>query len=421
LIPFTHAAELLASILAESLPADKQMERYFRAHPRLGQRERGRIAETVYACLRRRLYLEYLLERDQAPAADLVAAELLSAEGVSARALRELGWQAGPGGDARAERVAQRAREPLDDLPLAVRTNLPDWLLDPLRGELGEAETLQLAAALNRPAPLDLRANTLKCTREALAARLAGEGYATEPTPYSPLGLRRRERAPLFKTGSFRDGWFEVQDEGSQLLALLVEPRRREMVVDFCAGAGGKTLALGAAMGNTGTLYAFDVSPSRLARLKPRAARAGLDTVRTVTIAHERDDRVRRLNGKIDRVLVDAPCSGSGTLRRSPDLKWRRPDLDALGAQQSRILAAAASLVKPGGRLVYATCSLLRAENDAVVAAFLADHPAFTVLPAGDILARRGVLLTFPDSALRLYPHRHDTDGFYAMVMKSSE
>jgi 16S rRNA (cytosine967-C5)-methyltransferase len=412
-----HAAELLGAILAESLPADKQMERYFRAHPKLGQRERGQLAETVYACLRRRLYLEYLLERDQAPAADLVAAQLLSADGVSTRALRELGWCAEPGGDARAERVAQRAREPLDGLPPAVRTNLPDWLLDPLLDELGDAETRQLAEALNRPAPLDLRANTLKCTREALAARLAGEGYATEPTPYSPLGLRRRERAPLFKTGSFRDGWFEVQDEGSQLLALLVEPRRREMVVDFCAGAGGKTLALGAAMANSGTLYAFDVSASRLERLKPRVARAGLDNVRAVAIAHERDDRVRRLHGKIDRVLVDAPCSGSGTLRRSPDLKWRRPDLDALGAQQARILAAAASLVKPGGRLVYATCSLLHAENDAVVETFLADHPAFTVLPAGDILARRDVALTFTDSALRLYPHRHGTDGFYAIAM----
>jgi 16S rRNA (cytosine967-C5)-methyltransferase len=264
---------------------------------------------------------------------------------------------------------------------------------------------------------VDLRANTLKTGREELQALLAQEGFPCEPTPWSPSGLRRAERAPLFRTRAFRDGLFEVQDEGSQLLALLLEPRRQEMVVDFCAGAGGKTLHLGALMANTGTLYAFDTSARRLERLKPRLARAGLDTVRMVVIAHERDERVRRLAGKIDRVLVDAPCSGTGTLRRNPDIKWRPMDLVALADAQARILAAAATLVKPGGRLVYATCSLLREENEAIVEGFLAATPGFAVMPAGEALARRHLTLAADGDFLRLLPHRHNTDGFFAAIL----
>jgi 16S rRNA (cytosine967-C5)-methyltransferase len=232
--------------------------------------------------------------------------------------------------------------------------------------------------------------------------------------------LRRTERAPLFKTRCFSEGLFEVQDEGSQLLALLVEPKRQEMVADFCAGAGGKTLELAALMDNSGSVYAFDVSGKRLDRLKPRLARAGLHNVRAVVIDDERDPRVRRLESKFDRVLVDAPCSGTGTLRRSPDIKWRTIDLERLVSTQRAILAAAARLVKPGGRLVYATCSLLAEENDAVTDDFLAAHPDFAPLTAADILARRQIELPAVTTgpALRLLPHRHRTDGFYALAME---
>jgi 16S rRNA (cytosine967-C5)-methyltransferase len=211
---------------------------------------------------------------------------------------------------------------------------------------------------------------------------------------------------------------FEIQDEGSQLLSLLVEPRRGETVVDFCAGAGGKTLHLGALMANTGSLYAFDTSVKRLERLKPRLKRSGLQNVRTVAIAHERDERVQRLTGKADRVLVDAPCSGTGTLRRNPDIKWRALDLAALAAEQKKILAAAATLVKPGGRLVYATCSLLKEENEDVVAGFLATHSEFERLPVTGILERRHIALAQEGIDLRLTPHRHGTDGFFAAVLE---
>jgi len=412
---FKSSAELLGAILAGTLPADAQMERYFRAHPKLGARDRGEIAETVYAGLRRRRSLGFLasgvFDRDATPE-QTIAAALIRLQGWSVQALEAAGYR----GDARA--LAERAGRHQTSLPASIELDLPDWLLERLLAQYGEPETRLLAAALNEPASLDLRVNTLKATREQAAACLATAGVAAEPTPYSPVGLRRRERTPLFKTNCFQDGLIEVQDEGSQLLSLLLEPKRNEMVVDFCAGAGGKTLHLGALMNNTGSLYAFDVSAKRLERLKPRLQRAGLHNVRRVTIQNERDPRVRRLAGKIDRVLVDAPCSGTGTLRRNPDIKWRTIDLASLVDEQKKILAAAAGLLKPGGRLVYATCSLLRDENDEVVADFLAAHSEFSSLPAADILARRQIALPMHDHALRLFPHRHATDGFFAMALE---
>jgi 16S rRNA (cytosine967-C5)-methyltransferase len=242
------------------------------------------------------------------------------------------------------------------------------------------------------------------------------------PTPYAPLGLRVAGKPALHKVDVFLRGEVEVQDEGSQLLALLLDAKRGEMVVDFCAGAGGKTLALGAAMRNTGRLYAFDTSGHRLAALKPRLARSGLSNVYPVQIAHERDDRIKRLAGKIDRVLVDAPCSGLGTLRRNPDMKWRQtPESVAeLATKQAAILDSAARLLKPGGRLVYATCSLLEDENEAVAQAFSASHARdFAVVPAADALTRahvNGAEELVRGTCLRLWPHRHATDGFFAAV-----
>jgi 16S rRNA (cytosine967-C5)-methyltransferase len=406
------SAELLQSILDGSLPADSQIYHYFRAHPAMGVRDRGQVAETVYGCLRDRRVLEYLCGDDNVTADCLVAAQLLR-QGLSARALEENGYRR----DVR--ELAARVRT-LDAsaLPPEVRANLPDWLWQRLFAELGEPEALLLAEALNRPAPVDLRVNTLKASREDVHRRLAAEGFETTPTPYSPVGLRRATRESLFNTTAFKDGLFEIQDEGSQLLSLLVEPRRGETVVDFCAGAGGKTLHLGALMANTGSLYAFDTSAKRLERLKPRLRRSGLQNVRTVTIAHERDERVQRLAGKADRVLVDAPCSGTGTLRRNPDIKWRALDLVALAMEQKKILAAAASLVKPGGRLVYATCSLLREENEEVVAEFLGSNPGFAILPVSEVLARRHIPLVADGEFLRLLPNRHLTDGFFAAVLE---
>jgi 16S rRNA (cytosine967-C5)-methyltransferase len=218
----------------------------------------------------------------------------------------------------------------------------------------------------------------------------------------------------------FLDGAVEVQDEGSQLLGLLVEPRRGEMVVDFCAGAGGKTLQMGAAMNSSGRLYAFDISDKRLANLAPRLKRSGLSNVFPQRISGENDAKVKRLRGKIDRVLVDAPCTGLGTLRRNPDLKTRQTDasIAELNAKQRAILDSAASLLKPGGRLVYGTCSLLVEENEDMVREFLGRHPDFALVPAKDVLERQGVKLPEAGEFLRLFPHVHDTDGFFAAVLE---
>jgi 16S rRNA (cytosine967-C5)-methyltransferase len=412
-ILLNSAAELLQRILSEKIPADRQMEGYFRTHRDMGVRDRGFVAETVYGCLRERRWLEHIA--GSALLLDVVAAYLLT-HGYSARALEETGFR----GDARG--MVERART-LDKttLPFAIQANMPDWLEQRLRAQFGEAESLALALALNQPAPVDMRVNTIKARRDEVQTRLTQEGFPCEITPWSPSGLRRHDRAPIFKTLCFKEGLFEVQDEGSQLLALMLEPRRQEMVVDFCAGAGGKTLHIGALMANTGTVYAFDVLAKRLEKLKPRLRRAGLNNVRMVTISHERDARVQRLKGKIDRVLVDAPCSGTGTLRRNPDIKWRDINLAELTDAQQRILAAAAELLKPGGRLVYATCSLLKEENEDIVEKFLAARPDFRALPVNEILERRHLPLSMTGDALRLLPHLHQTDGFYAVALERNQ
>jgi 16S rRNA (cytosine967-C5)-methyltransferase len=312
-----------------------------------------------------------------------------------------------------------------DDLMDLHRHNLPQWLVEPLKSQVG-AEFDALTHSLNALAGLDLRVNALKAKRPDVQKQLAKLGIKSEPTPYSPWGLRLADKPLLTKLDLFVQGDIEVQDEGSQLLALLLDGKRGEMVVDFCAGAGGKTLAVGASMRSTGRLYAFDVSAHRLDALKPRLARSGLSNVHPAAIAHERDDRIKRLAGKIDRVLVDAPCSGLGTLRRNPDLKWRQSPqaVQEMALKQAAILQSAARLLKPGGRLVYATCSLLPQENEAIAEAFTAAHPDFTVLEAGELLAAQKVegaagLCQGGEGAqryLRLWPHRHQTDGFFAAV-----
>jgi 16S rRNA (cytosine967-C5)-methyltransferase len=412
---FAHAAALIAAILAGPAAADRQIDRHFRANPRLGARDRALIAETVYACLRR-LGLPRHLVGSAGPAQAWLAVHLLR-DGLSARALEALRYR-GEGPLSAASLAARLRTLDAATLPRSVRLDLPDPLLDRLDAELGAGEVESLAAALAQPAPLDLRVNPLKADRETVRARLAAEGHALEPTPYSPLGLRRADRGPLFQTTAFRDGLFEVQDEGSQLLGLLVEARRRETVVDYCAGAGGKSLQLAAQMANSGTVYAFDVAAHRLERIRPRLRRAGVDNVQPIAVTGADDPRVTRLAAKADRVLVDAPCSGTGTLRRNPDIKWRPLDLAALTAGQRAILGAAAALVRPGGRLVYATCSLLRDENEAVVEAFLDEQPGFHRAPVSAILARRQVPLPEAGVDLRLWPHRHGTDGFFAAVLE---
>ncbi len=404
-----NAEEVLREILRFTAPADVTLSRYFKDHPRLGGRERGAIAECVYAVLRHKSFFTDF-----------------AGTGASMRRLTLLGMAEAIGADslggltedetALLTRIKEIDRSLLPPKKLA---NLPDWLYDKFVAQYGEEETLALAAVLNTPAPLDLRVNSLKADRDKVIADLATAPIAAEPTPYSALGLRIWKKPALQNLPLFKEGAIEVQDEGSQVLAQLLGARRGEMVVDFCAGAGGKTLAIGAIMRSTGRLYAFDVSEKRLTKLKPRLARSGLSNVHPVVIAHERDAKVKRLAGKIDRVLVDAPCSGMGTLRRNPDVKWRQqPEgIAELTEKQASILDGAARLVKFGGRLVYATCSLLDEENEGIVQGFLASHPDFELVPMHKVLAEQRIPLEMGDF-LKMLPHKHGTDGFFAAVLE---
>ena len=402
----------LTVILPARVPADSQLRQFFRDNKNLGQRDRALIADTVYAALRRRRMLEHVTPG--ATPREIALATLVKLQGMGLSQIEsslrdgEKTWLA-----------ALKARD-LDALPLEMRADLPDWVIERLRKHMTDEQVLALARSLQQPAPLDLRVNTLKAPREGVLDRLDHDEIAAEPTRYSPVGVRLRDKPALNQHPMFLDGAVEVQDEGSQILGMLVEPRRGEMVVDFCAGAGGKTLQMGAAMGSSGRLYAFDVSDKRLANLGPRLKRSGLSNVFPQRIANENDAKVKRLRGKIDRVLVDAPCTGLGTLRRNPDLKFRHTaqSIAELNAKQRSILAAAASLVKPGGRLVYGTCSLLSEENEDIVSEFLAAHPEFTLVPAVDVLKRQGIEIAETGEYLRLLPHIHDTDGFFAAVME---
>jgi 16S rRNA (cytosine967-C5)-methyltransferase len=266
---------------------------------------------------------------------------------------------------------------------------------------------------------LDLRVNLARTTREHARTRLAGDGIEAQPTPYSPAGLRLVGKPAINRHALFREGLVEVQDEGSQILAWLLAPRRGEMVADYCAGAGGKTLAAAMLMRGTGRVYAMDVSARRLAALSPRAARAGVTNVHSIVLSGDNDPRAKRLAGKIDRVLVDAPCSGFGTLRRNPDLKWRHSPqaISELAEKQRNILSAASRLVKNGGRLIYATCSVLSAENEAIAEDFARARPAFAPLSCDELLAAQRIELQ-TGSELRLSPHRHGTDGFFAAAFE---
>jgi 16S rRNA (cytosine967-C5)-methyltransferase len=409
-------AELVKLTLRFEHPADAVVSRYFRDNRSLGPRERATLAETVYTVLRKKLLFDHLSP---------------SGSGPKERRMAILGFQ-GPR-DFLKSALSEQEKRWLDqcdsikpeDLMERHRHNLPEWLVQPLKDQLG-SQFMTLAESLNQPAALDLRVNALTDKRADVQQELKLAGIASQPTPYSPWGLRLDSKPPLTQLDAFARGAVEVQDEGSQLLALLLDAKRGEMVVDFCAGAGGKTLAIGACMRNTGRLYAFDTSAHRLDALKPRLARSKLSNVHPAAIAHERDDRIKRLAGKIDRVLVDAPCSGLGTLRRNPDLKWRQSpqSMQEMTVKQAAILQSASRLLKPGGRLVYATCSLLPQENEQIAQSFSEANEGFSPLPAGELLSNLKVagaaeLCSGGEDGgdyLRLWPHRHRTDGFFAAI-----
>lgn len=408
-----HAMQAISGALIPSGPADMKLSAYFRENKELGSADRAFIADVTYAVLRRKRYLQLICGGDDP--FGLLMAQLLRVQGLS---LREMSAHLSQVQITRAQEIKAAS---IQNLTPAIQADVPDWLWESLAAQYGEELALTIARSMQQQAPLDLRVNRLRGQRADVLALLSKENITAAPTPYSPDGIRVKDKIVLNKHVLFTKGVIEVQDEGSQLLAILVAPRRGEMVADFCAGSGGKTLALGALMANTGRLYAFDISEKRLANLKPRLARSGLSNIHPQLIANERDQKLKRLAGKFDRVLVDAPCSGLGTLRRNPDLKWRQTpkDIEELAVKQSLILAAAAKLVKSGGRLVYATCSLLRAENETIVETFLQQNTTFKAINASEILAQQKIELD-TGIYLKILPHLQGTDGFFAAVMEKA-
>lgn len=408
--------DLLRALLSFDQPADRQMQAFFRSRPAVGRRDRARLADHAYAVLRARRLYAHLAEGGPGPHERRMAL-LAQADGAFPPLLA-----VDPAEQAWLDRVMRIDRA---TLPWAVRASLPDWLADRLLEQLPADEAERLGEVLLSPAGLDLRVNLLRAQPAEVRAALEHAGIGIDDVRAPRLAaldtlIRVHGRPNLAALPIFERGAFEVQDAGSQIVASLCGVRRGQTVVDFCAGAGGKTLALAAAMRNSGQIYACDVSARRLQSMRERLARSGATNVQPLCIEGERDPRLARLRGKADRVLVDAPCAGTGTLRRNPDLKWRYgvADIERLSLRQQEILAAAAELVAPGGWLVYATCSLLREENEAVAEAFEARTEGFGRLEPGaaDATSSAGTTRAF----LRLWPHRDDCDGFFAAAWQRS-
>ena len=428
------AIGLLDAIDQGRAPADDIVGGYFRRHRFAGVQDRAAISGHIYAVLRRRATLDWWIGR-MAPSLPrdarsrlLVALVVIqewspeqiekACDGDRFRPARLNGDESRLVGNLAGAKRAHR------DMPPDVRGDYPAWLQAPLEAALGRDLTRE-TEALNQEAPLDLRVNRLKAEdREAVRAALAREGVQAMRAPLSPLGLRVFERIPLSTLPTFKSGQIEVQDEGSQIASLLVDARPGMRVVDFCAGAGGKTLALAASMDNRGHLIACDISATRLERATQRLRRPGISIVQRQPLSTHRDKWVKRHAGRFDRVLVDAPCTGTGTWRRNPDAKWRlRPeDVTELTALQADILESAQRLVKPGGRLVYVTCSLLREENEIQIETFLTAHADFALLPIARVWAEViGTECPVRGDVLRLTPARNGTDGFFVAVMQSEK
>jgi 16S rRNA (cytosine967-C5)-methyltransferase len=429
------AIDILEALAAGTRPADDVAADYFRRRRYIGSKDRAQVARHVYSVLRHRAALDWWVTRagkgeiGVAPRSRMMAA-LAIAEGEPEAEITASfdGGKFRPAALAPAEEklvqglAGRTLRHPA--MPRAVANDLPDWLLPHLEAVYGDRLEEEMAG-LNSAAPVDLRVNLLKTDRAGAIGALAAEGVRAEPTPYSPTGLRLTERVPLSGLAAFKDGLVEVQDEASQLAALLLGAKPGMRVVDFCAGAGGKTLALAAAMKNRGKIVACDTAGWRLDRSGQRLRRAGASNVERHALASERDPWVKRHAKSFDRVLVDAPCLGVGSWRRNPDAKWRATpqDLAELQVRQHDILASAARLVKPSGRLAYVTCSLLIEENEAQAERFLAETPDFALVPVAEAWEEAigtpcPAAIGAGGDDLRLTPAQHGTDGFFVALFE---
>ena len=415
--------ELLDKIEETRYPADRTMAQYFKQRRYIGSKDKAAISEQLYTVLRNRLSFEYLLERAGLGIhSRMLAAVLMKVEGESDVSRFFDG-----------ERYSPKALRPeqieafenfdisLDDAPLNVQLNVPEWICKSLQNSLGDRFEEEMVAT-NQRASTDIRVNTLKSNVGQVSQILKTVGYNFTPTDLSPWGIRFDSRVALFAMDAFRQGWFEVQDEGSQLLGLLSGVKAGDKVVDFCAGAGGKTLAMAAMMENKGTIYACDVHSKRLENLTKRTKRGGVHNVRTHVLSSENDKWVKKHKELADVVLIDAPCTGTGTWRRSPDSRWNlsQENVEDLVALQQSILQSAKRLVKPGGRLLYATCSLLNEENEQQVEHFLKNNEEFEAIDFDlpQSLKDNFDKIKINGNQLRTFPALSKTDGFFVALLQ---
>ncbi|MBI2427842.1 MAG: methyltransferase domain-containing protein [Ignavibacteriales bacterium] len=416
-----HVTELYDETLSSRKPADHLIDIFFRKRKYLGSHDRRFIAETLYTLLRHKRRVEWIisaLPTNPKKTLLLVVTALLFEKKYSVQQLSD--EQILP------TELLQQLHDSANNIPgkentienFAVTFSFQDWMVQEWIDQFGSSQAQRLFAVLNTQAPITLRVNTLKATVEDCQQSLKSEGIESVKTGFSPFGLHIPKRINVFQLETFRKGFFEVQDEGSQMLALLVNPKPRTKVIDACAGGGGKTLAMAALMKNRGEIFSLDIHDFRLEELQKRVKRAGVDTVRLKTVLD--DESPPELHDSADYVLVDAPCSGTGTIRRNPGMKWSVTPamIDELQTKQGKILSNYSRCVKVNGTIVYATCSLMKEENEMVVESFLAAHPHFELLNPKGILTRYHLESLANNRYFQLLPHQHGTDGFFAAVMK---
>ncbi len=423
------AIELMVEIDQGAAAADVLIARYFRSRRYAGGGDRRAIIDRVYGIFRRRGALLWRLEEEEGTARSLVLADLALEDRLSFDDVRVLFSGEGYAPETLSEnetRLLSALSKAPGPMPDWARGNYPAWLDEELKERFG-GDLADEMLALNERAPVDLRVNRARLSREAARERLAAEGIATAPGRYSPHCLRLDDRQDVRRSALFREGGIEIQDESSQLAALLVDAAPGQQIADYCAGAGGKSLALAAEMENRGQIYALDQNASRLGRMAARIRRAGVRNIQSRVLNRQNEAWLAEMSAQMDRVLVDAPCSGCGAWRRNPETRCRlEPErLETLVGVQKELLAKASRLVRPGGRLIYAVCSVLPAEAETVVAAFLAANPAFASMAIGPIWDRARAGTDGPirpgETNLLLTPARHGTDGFFVAVMAKEE
>lgn len=415
-----HVTEVYAEVLVSPKPADRIIDLFFRERKYLGSNDRRFISETLYGMLRHKKRIEWSLSSTNDSRTNLfacIAYLLLDAK----MTVETLGVEV----DVPANILTSIERDintvPKFDSDIATIStafSFQDWMVREWKEYFGGSELESLCSVLNTQAPMTIRVNTIKSTLDECRHKLFNEGIETDKARLSPYALHLKRRVNAFQLQTFKEGAFEMQDEGSQLLAMLVDPKPKSKVIDACAGAGGKALAMASIMNNRGEIFALDINSSRLEELQKRIKRSGVDSIRIKKI--QENETIPEFVDTADYVLVDAPCTGTGTIRRNPGMKWSVSEqmVKELHAKQISILTLNSQYVKPNGRLVYATCSLIREENELVVEKFLSEHPNFQLVPPTSILERYGLANLTNKKYFQLLPHHYNTDGFFAAVMK---